>query len=241
MIPCHVLNPLQHEHRRCGQQILHHEDVDPAAAVQVGFTGDDDPVRPAKMGEIGDGKGLPARLLVPGLGQIDRAGDAPGKQELQPAAPVAPVGKADHRPFPHPQHLLQDHRRVIQVGQRLAEHHIVEAVIGIIPQPFLQVALAHAEAAAHARQHPGLTQLDTATLDAFLMHQVIQQRAVAAAQVEHRLALRDEIGDDLKVGTKIVHMPSSRASRSIKLPSKRVIVSTSTRKASCPASLSMSR
>ena len=108
----------------------------------------------------------------------------PGRVGLQATMPVTPVGEADDRALPDAEHLPQRERRVIHEGQRLAEHHIVEAAVRVVAQPLGQVSLAYAQPAAHARQHARLAQFDAAAFDALVLHQIVEERAVAAPQVE---------------------------------------------------------
>ena len=83
--------------------------------------------------------------------------------------------------------------------QGLAQHDIVEGAGGIGAQVGVGVALDDAEAAPDAGIHPRLAELDAAAVDLLEMHEVVEQRAVAAADVEHPRAGLDHVGDELQV------------------------------------------
>src|SRR5450759_2629462 len=110
---------------------------------------------------------------MPALWKIARLWNASGEQEFQPAAPVAPVGETHDRAGSHPQHLVEDHFRIIEKGQRLAEDNVVKTAVRVVGQSFLQVALAHAEAAAHACQYPFLAELNPSPFYLLGTHQMI--------------------------------------------------------------------
>ena len=75
--------------------------------------------------------------------------------------------------LPTRQHLAQDHGRVIEKRQRLAEDHPVKTPVRIVGQPLLQVALAYAQPPPHAGQHTLFRKLDAPTLDMALAYEVL--------------------------------------------------------------------
>ena len=127
--------------------------------------------------------------------------DTPGQQQLKPTPPIAPVGKTDNRLFADPQHLLDDHGRVVQKRQRLAQDDIVETGRRIIGQPFFEVALTHAQTAPDAGQNPGLAQLDAPSSHLFLADEILQQGAVPTPQVKNTDLGGNHISDHQQVGT----------------------------------------
>ena len=155
---------------------------------------------PAEIAEVGHGERLPTRRFVPAFGQIDDVRNAAGEQQLQPATPEPPVRKADDRAAAYPQHLAQDHGRIVQKRQRLAQDHRVEAGVGIIGQALFQITLPDAESAAHAGQHARLAALHPAARHLLAAHQMFEQRAVPAAQVQHAGPGRHHVGDRQQVG-----------------------------------------
>ncbi len=197
---CRLQGPAaQREHGGGGEQVLEAAGVDAHAAVEIDLADDLDVDLPAEEREVGDGEELAARGFVPLLRQVDGDRDMAREEQLQAAAPVAPVGEADDRLPADAQHLAQDHGRVVQERQRLAEDHPVEAGVRIVGQALLQVALAHAQPAAHAGQHPLFGDLDAAALDLSLAHQILEQGAVATAKVKHAGARHDQVGDGAQV------------------------------------------
>ncbi len=82
----------------------------------------------------------------------------------------------------------------------LAEHDVVERAVGIIDQVGLGVALDDRQAGADAGIDAIAAELDATAVDALEADQVVEQDAVAAADVEHPRSRLDQVGDDLKVG-----------------------------------------
>ena len=76
---------------------------------------------------------------------------------------------------------------------------IVEGEVGVIDEVGVGVALDHRQALRHAGIHPGLAELDAAAVDAALLGQQAQQRAVAAADIEHARAGRHHLGDEQQI------------------------------------------
>ena len=66
----------------------------------------------------------------------------------------------------------------------------VEGEVRVIDEVGVGVALDHRQALRHAGVHPGLAELDAAAVDAALLGKQPQQRAVAAADIEHARARR---------------------------------------------------
>ena len=83
--------------------------------------------------------------------------------------------------------------------QRLAQDDEVEGVVGIGGEIVVGVALDDRKAARHGLVDALLRQLDAAAVGLLLLLEALQQRAVAAADVEHARARRHEAGDDLQV------------------------------------------
>ena len=104
--------------------------------------------------------------------------------------PVAEVGERDDRLAADAQHFDDDLLGVAHRLQRLRQDHAVERRVVEAGEPLLQVALQDVDAVAHAGEHAHVVDLDAVAADVALAHQVRQQAAVAAAQVEHARAAR---------------------------------------------------
>ena len=57
---------------------------------------DHDVMIPAIIDKVGRREGLPARRIKPTLREIRRRWEPPAEQQIQTAAPMSPVGKADY-------------------------------------------------------------------------------------------------------------------------------------------------
>jgi hypothetical protein len=99
------------------------------------------------------------------------------------------------------QKMLQHHTRLFRRLDGLRQDHEIENLAGIFDQVGVGVALHHRQAARHAGIDVLLRQFDAAPVDAFCPHQMFQQRAVAAADVQHPRAGRDHVGDGGEIGT----------------------------------------
>ena len=120
------------------------------------------------------------------------------------------VGKGDDAHAAHARGLAQHDLGVAQVLQRVDLQHHVEALVLEGLEALVQVELQHVDAALHAGRHVGVVDLDAVAAAAALAHQVLQQRAVAAAEVEDVGAFRHQIGDHALHGG-IAHAPISVA------------------------------
>ena len=74
-----------------------------------------------------------------------------------------------------------------------------KAPIGISVEIAIGVPLDHRQPVPHAGIDAGLAQLDAARIDALVARQIGEQRAVAAADVEHARARLDHVGDQPQV------------------------------------------
>ena len=71
---------------------------------------------------------------------------------------------------------------------------------GIFDQVGIGVALNDRQPARHAGVHVLLRQFDAAPVDVLGRRQMFEQRAVAAADVEHARAVRNHFGDGREIG-----------------------------------------
>ena len=154
----------------------------------------------AEIFEVGDGKEADVGRVVPVIAQ-ERAG--PGSAaffvKMLAQLPVADVGEADD-PLPADaedllEHALHVHHRL----QRLREDDEVELPVGEGRQPVVQVGLHDVQPAADAGQDRLLVQLDAHDVPAAVAAQPGQQPAVAAAQVQHAGAGRNQLDDRVVV------------------------------------------
>src|SRR5581483_8228692 len=87
--------------------------------------------------------------------------------------------------------------------QGLAQHDIVERVLGIGGEVAVGVALDDAKPVPDTGIDAGLAQFDAARVDRLLPRQIAQQRPVAAADIEHARARLDHRGDQLEVAAQL--------------------------------------
>ena len=99
------------------------------------------------------------------------------------------------------QHVLQHDPRTLRRLQGLRENDIVEAVLGIIGEVRVRVALNDGQALGDAVVHAALRQLDAAAVDLTIAGQHLEEQPVAAADVEHAAPRRHHIGDDGEIGS----------------------------------------
>ena len=82
----------------------------------------------------------------------------------------------------------------------MRQDDVVEAVVGIVVEIGVGVALDHRQSLRDAIVHAMLRNLDAASIDAFFVRQQLQESAISAADVQHTAAGRDHIGDDREIG-----------------------------------------
>ena len=127
------------------------------------------------------------------------------------------IGKGDDAQPTHPRRLAQHDLGIAQVLERVDLQHDVERRIVEHRQALVEIELQHVDAAAHALEHVAIGDLHAIAGAAALALQQVEQRAVAAAQVEHARALGHEAGDeplDAGVAHRAAPASSSRATRS---------------------------
>ena len=77
---------------------------------------------------------------------------------------------------------------------------MVETAVLEAGQAGFEVALDHVDAVADGGEHAGIVDLDAPAAHAARLDQQLEQRAVAAAEVEHALAGLHPAGDDVEIG-----------------------------------------
>ena len=80
--------------------------------------------------------------------------------------------------------------------QGLREDHVIEGLVGIVGQPFVDIALEYADAARDRLLHFGAGDFHAARVHALIAGQPLQQFAFAAAQVEHLGVGLHNLADD---------------------------------------------
>src|SRR4051812_13537351 len=144
------------------------------------------------------------------------------------------------------QQVFKDSARVAGRLQRLRQDDEVKALVGIVDEVAVGVALDHREAACHAFVDAALRDLDAAAVDGLLAPQQLKQFAVAAADVEHARAGGDEAGHHLQVDTGCsvdAHSSANPLARAAERRKPRIAPNSSgssSRKASWPRSVSIS-
>src|SRR5512132_3331935 len=199
----------------------------------------------AQRDEVADGAEVDVRAVVPGVRQGVAHRHSPLGQQSPAQPPVREVRHRDDGVAADAQQLLQRRPRRPHRLQRLAEHHVVERPVWIVEQVGVGVALDYRKPGADAGVDAVAGQLDAAPVDLLELHEVVEQRAVAAADVEHSRTRLDHVGDQLQVdadgGGRRRHSaadeigrPRCCAAPARKPPSTRWKSGSSSRNASCP-------
>ena len=116
---------------------------------------------------------------------------------MLPEPVIAEVRDADDAGPANAHHLRQDALHVLDRLQGLGQDHAVKLPGGEGAEALVQVGLDDIQAAADAGEDLLLVQLDADQAAMVGLPQPGQQRAGAAAQVEHAGARRDQFGDAL--------------------------------------------
>src|SRR5690606_13076317 len=103
--------------------------------------------------------------------------------------------------------------------QRLRKDDVVERAGLELRQAPLEIALDHVDAVGDAGEHVGVVDLDAVSGDVARALQVLEQHAVAAAEIEHARPRPDPAGDRVEVGAleavaAVLHGARSLAMRS---------------------------
>ena len=192
---------------------------------------------------------MDVRRVVPLVGEKLRFGHPAVGEKVATHLPVGEVGKPHHSLLPHPQDLREDHVGLLHRLKRLVEHDVVERVVRVVAQSLVDVPLHDGESLGDAGADPLLRDLDAAAGHAFLANELLQEGAVAAAQVQDLRPRRDETEDDAVVDPGPFGHHRDAASRipllSATLARKFVMIldisPSSSRKASCPYRESISQ
>ncbi len=167
--------------------------------------------------------------------------------DLRPNAPMTEIRHGNDRATTNAQHVFEHDARLACRLQRLRQDHIVERVIRVVDEIGVGVALNDRQSLGDAIVDALLGELDSAPVDASLFGQKAQQRAVATADVEHAGLGRDEFRHAQEVdarrgvgASEVQSTPLARAAASMKPFVVSMSSGTSSRKASCPRSVSIS-
>ena len=163
---------------------------------------------------------------------------------------MAEIGKRNDRAFADAQELAQHNPRAFGRLDGLREDRDVENARRIVAQIRVGVALHDRQAARHAGVHVLLAEFQPARVGALFRHQMFQQRAVAAADVEHARAARGS-SRQLPQGrgaararwagvSKFMRMPLAAAAAPMKPRMVAKSSGSSSRNASCPRSVLIS-
>src|SRR5690606_22816386 len=141
------------------------------------------------------------RRVVPGVGQGSGNRHPPLAGQIPAQPPVAEVGKGNDAFLAEPQHFAQDEVRVTHRLQGLGHDHGVEAATAEVGQALdVQILLDHVHALADTGGDFFAVDLQPIALHLFVLLQVVQQHAVATAQIQHARAGLNPLLNDLQVG-----------------------------------------
>src|SRR3989338_9855482 len=146
------------------------------------------------------------RRVVPFVGQFFGNGNAALEKDLQTGAHVTKIRDTDDDFLAHPQS-FQDHlARLQDLLQAFVEDHVIEAFIGVIRQPRVDVDVRDREAFGHTAVNGLFVDLNAGAVTAAVFDQQFQQNAVAAAQVQHAGAFLNQLDNDLVVEADILYI-----------------------------------
>ena len=88
--------------------------------------------------------------------------------------------------------------------ERARQHHIVERAVRVVREVGVGVAVHHRHAVRDRADHLGHVDLDAARVAALGAEQMVDQRAVAAADVQHARTRRDHLGDQPQIDAHVL-------------------------------------
>ena len=118
-----------------------------------------------------------------------------------------------NHPFANPRHFAQHIMRLLRRLQSLAQNNHVKAIVGIIAQIRIGIALHHGQAARHPGIHPGLAQSARVRQPGAIAPQR-PQFALAAANIQHPRAIFHHIGDKAQINALFGQITGTVACRS---------------------------
>src|ERR1700734_1252419 len=190
---------------------------------------------------------MDVRRVVPGMSKALCHRHAASEGDLGPDAPMAEIRYGNDRAPANAQHVFEHDAGLARGLQRLRQDDIVERVVRVIDEISVGVALNDRQPLGDAIVHALLGKLDAPSVDAALFGQEAQQGAIAAADVEHAGLGRDKFRHAQEVdarrsvrSSKVQSTPLARAAASMKPFVVSMSSGTSSRKASCPRSVSIS-
>ena len=131
--------------------------------------------------------------VVPLKGELLALGHAPFHEQFAAHFETGEVREGDHRLARDAQDLLQEFARALDRLQRFAEHDDIEAVVRDHGQTVVDVF--QQDVAAQTDRGDDLVDVDLDAVAAAVpaLAQDVEQRAVAAAEVQHAAARRDQV------------------------------------------------
>ncbi len=189
---------------------------------------------------------MDVRRIVPVIRKQLGFGRSAAQQHGKPHAPVPEIGKRHDHPPADAQHFVQNLERPVRLLQRLAKDDVIERLVRVVREPFVDVALIDRYAARDRAPHAASGDLDAAGVHSLVLGQPLQQLAFAAAQIEHLGVRLDNFPDDGVIAApeefghegRFLLRLRGHCTFSYVLPRKprmrSVCSATSTRNASCP-------
>ena len=195
-----ALGGADHEDRQVGIQVRVLEHLHPRFGVEGDAPMHLDLLLAAEVLKIGNGEEAGVGGVVPFVAQHARGFRRPpcfGQHRPQPV--IAKVRDAHDAGPANAHHLRQDAFHVLHRLQGLGQHDTVKLPVGKRPEALVQVGLDHIQPATDGGEDLLLVQLDSDQAAVVGLPQPGQQRARAAAEVEHTGTRRDQFGDALVV------------------------------------------
>ena len=138
-------------------------------------------------------------------------GALPVKSRCSRALQCPKFGKLATTIPTHAQGLVQDGHGLPGFLEGLAEDHVIEAVVRVVRETLVEVAVVDGHTLGHRLVHLVLDHLDAGAPHLLGVDQHLEEDAFAAAQVEHPRSDRDDVHDEQVVPADPFRVPGHAA------------------------------
>ena len=126
---------------------------------------------------------------------------------------MAEIRETYHGASADPQHLAQHGTRLFHRLQGARQHDVIECAIRIVREVDIGIAMHYRQASGDRPGDFRHVDLDAAGVAVLGPEQMVDQRAVAAPDVEHPSARRDHAGDHCQIDAHVLGEETNRVQR----------------------------